>query len=156
NAAMPATLQLGGNGATAYAVAFPGNGTAVLRRFWVDGGKAVSLEKDTVIVPLPSPPAGTPAVGTDSVLVPLGAGSLCRAWLPGAEGAGKGQIGPDWRTGTTTPDAKPFVVWINEVEFLTTDGNRGITHWSWPRGKECVALKDEQSASTAEMRSRIV
>src|SRR5262249_21171630 len=87
SAALPATLQPGGDGETAYAVSFPGNGnTLLMRRFWVEGGKTVSLDKDAVRVQTPTPPQGTPAVGSDSVLVPLRDGSLFRARLPGGQG----------------------------------------------------------------------
>jgi tetratricopeptide (TPR) repeat protein len=152
-------LYRGSDGLSAYEVAFPAKGTKLLlRRFVLDKeGKPLPPQaNDEKVVELPSPAAGNPAINSHSLLLPLQDGSLMRVRLP--PDTSQQQVGPDWRAGRGNPDIRCHVVWLNDDEFLTTDGARGLNYWSWPLGKGYVALpkgKDPKDP-TAEVRARIV
>jgi hypothetical protein len=131
----PAFLPLllpGGDGQSAYEVACPGKGTQlIIRRFRVDkeGRPLAANPGDEKAVNLPAPPAGSPAVGAADLLLPLEDGTLLRVPLP--PNPGNAVPGPDWRTARGS-GARGYVAWINDTEFLTADGGRGLTHWAWP------------------------
>jgi hypothetical protein len=77
--------------------------------------------------------AGAPAVRGDSVLLPLDNGVVLRLGLSGEDKATQ-QEGPTWRASNASPTARAFVAWINDEEFVTSNGGTGLTRWRWPIG----------------------
>jgi outer membrane protein assembly factor BamB len=153
NPAFRPVLLPGRDGKSAYEVACPGSGThLVIRRFVADAdGRKLAADPDgEKSVELPAAPAGAPAVGVASLLLPLADGTLLRVPLPPDPGGAV--TGPDWRTVRGNVAARGFVAWINDTDFLTNDGGRGLTHWTWPfpktwTGSGSVELTDRARIS---------
>jgi hypothetical protein len=114
-------------------------------------GQTEGLEKYPV--DLPTPLAGTPAVGPQSLLLPLADGSIQKLTLPLDGSAGVG--GPDWRSRRADDDARGHVVMLSADEFLTTDGSRGLTHWVWPPSDQFKSVPPNQ-VPTVQLPARIV
>jgi hypothetical protein len=157
NPNFPPALHAPGDGTTVYEVACPGKGTQLrVRRFQADKGGRIAPpeEQDEKTVDLPSPPAGDAAVRGTALLVPLQDGTVFRVKLPDCAA---GMPGPEWRSPRAGPGARCHVVWVNDEDFLTTDGGRGLTHWRWPEGKTPVALPQDKDPKdpTAEVRRHI-
>jgi tetratricopeptide (TPR) repeat protein len=75
--------------------------------------------------PLPALPLGTPALGSDFVLVPLANGIICRVPL----GASSIANGPEWR-GVGVDETQPgYIVALGNNDFAVTDGGRGLTRF---------------------------
>jgi outer membrane protein assembly factor BamB len=156
NPDVPPALYHGGDGRSAYEVAFPGKGTQlVVRRFRVDaeGRRERVQQSDEKVVDLNAPPAGNVAVGRDSLLVPLQDGTLFRLTLP--PDGGTGTYGPNWRAGRHNTAARGYVAWVSDDDFVVSDGGRGLTHWRWPSGKNWMMVPDEK-APTVGLPTRIV
>ena len=70
---------------------------------------------------------------------------------------GEGSVtGPEWRPGRSRPELRCHVAWVDEETFVTTDGSRGISLWSWPMGKNYKALPADRDpeAPTRTLRAR--
>ncbi len=92
-----------------------------LRLFGKEGTNSVTQ------VALPALPQGTPALGNDSVLLPLANGVVLQVAL----GDGKIANGPDWRN-VGTDEAQPgHIVALANNDFAITDGGRSITRIRW-------------------------
>lgn len=83
---------------------------------------------------LPASLRGTPAQGTDVVVLPLANGILERVPL----GDGVAVHGPNWRKAGAEEAALGHVVALGGDDFLVTDGSNGLTrlHWSEPKSWE--------------------
>jgi outer membrane protein assembly factor BamB len=147
-----------GDGVSAYEIACPGKGTQlVVRRFQVDAaaGRVVPpQDMDEKLVDLPAPPAGAAAVRGANLLLPLEDGTLFRVQLPDCP---PGTPGPEWRAGRAAGQ-RCHVVWINDEDFLVTDGGRGVSHFRWPLGKPWVAFPETRTAQdpTVALRRSLV
>ena len=115
----------------------------VLRRVSADGSVTERSAS------LPSPPAGTPALGPNTVVLPLADGQLCRVPLD-VENP-KPMLGPTWRAGAT-PDARGHVVHWKADEFLVSDGGRRLYRLTWPAG----ARYDLDTPRPIELAQRVV
>jgi outer membrane protein assembly factor BamB len=157
NPSFPPQLVPAGDGVTAYEVACPGQGMQlVVRRFRLEDGQfPPPKDEDERRLDLTAPPAGAAAVRGTTLLLPLEDGTLLRVKLPECA---SGTPGPKWRSNRAAPGARCHVVWINNDDFLTTDGARGVTHWRWPEGKMYAALPPDKPEEdpTAELRRNIV
>jgi hypothetical protein len=158
NPSFPPVLVAAGDGATAYEIACPGKGTQlVVRRFQVEAasGRVVPpQDMDEKLVDLPAPPAGAAAVRGASLLLPLDDGTLFRVQLPDCP---PGTPGPEWRPARAAGH-RCHVVWINDEDFLATDGGRAVNHFRWPLGKTWTALPLDKEAKdpTVALRRSIV
>jgi outer membrane protein assembly factor BamB len=97
--------------------------TVIVREFRAGRGQA----SEATIGNLPARLAGTPAVGTNRILLPLGNGDTRQVHLEGKEGTSK--EGPMWRATHGDTAARGHVVWLGGDDFLTTNGRRGLTRW---------------------------
>jgi hypothetical protein len=159
NPALPPALYPGADGMSAYEVAAVGKGDQLkllLRRFELDR-KANKIElKDDRLLEISSPPAGLPAIGPDSLLLPLEEGIVLRVPLAGGN---PDMSGPDWRGGRAQAGVRCQLAWVNADQFLNSDGSRGLSHrkrakglWqTFPLGKD-----KETDEPTAELPARIV
>lgn len=96
-------------------------------------GQGAEVHRD---YPLPAPPQGTPALGSNFVLVPLANGIILRVPLPPSEGAPTS--GPDWR-GLAVDESQPcHLVALGNNGFAVTDGGQAIfrLHWDNPKSWE--------------------
>jgi hypothetical protein len=132
----PPFLLRGPDGASAYEIACPAKGgQLVVRRVYAreEGRKPraveFALKKDLIGKGVTL--GGTPAVGAGGLLIPLSDGTSLRLTLNGADP----DDGPNWRGNRKDPELRTHVVWLNDDEFLTTDGGRGINRWHWPAGQ---------------------
>ncbi len=98
----------------------------ILRLQIIDKNETVSSRS----FPLPALPLGTPALGSDFVLVPLANGIICRVPL----GEGNSVNGPEWR-GVGVDETQPgYIVALGNNDFAITDGGRGADALSlWRR-----------------------
>jgi hypothetical protein len=136
NPRMPPVLLAGPDAHTAYEVACPGDGHNVVVRQvdWEEPGPRklrVKVQRD---VPLGRSEslAGTPAVVGRWLVLPTAGGSLARLPLPLPENPDlRLSEGPDWRDRTSPRDNVGHVAALGEGMFLTTDGLKGVTCWSW-------------------------
>jgi outer membrane protein assembly factor BamB len=85
-------------------------------------------------VPLPAPPAGSPALSPNAAVLPLADGQLFRIVLDPTDL--KPALGPTWRPPGVRPDARGGVVHVRGDEFLVSDGNRRLWHLTWPGGSD--------------------
>lgn len=147
---------LSGPEGTAYEMVASGKGTdLVIRRLQPDKeGEKGSLTEHTL--ELRAPLAGAPALGAGGLLLPLADGSLRRLYLPLDNSPGV--EGPDWRLTRAGLDQPAHVLWLNDQEFLTTDGSRGLNRWRWPKGGVWHAVPKSKDARTSalELSARIV
>jgi outer membrane protein assembly factor BamB len=119
----PPLLLPGPNGTSAYEIVSSGLGKQLAIRRCEAGKKEVTSTFHDLVAPL----AGTPALGTDILVLPLANGKLVRLFLRG----GVPESGPDWRSPQVDEDARGFVVHIGGNEFLYTDGLRGLIRQRW-------------------------
>jgi outer membrane protein assembly factor BamB len=75
---------------------------------------------------LRSPLLGTPALGADYLLLPLADGSLLRQPFDG-----KSSRSGTWRSSGADRKSAGSVLHLGPGEFITTDGSRGISRWTW-------------------------
>jgi outer membrane protein assembly factor BamB len=118
--------------------------------FAVDNQKlALNLKSKTSL-------AGPPALRGNSLLLPLTDKSLLGVQLP--VGGGARPDPPNWRARSAPPDARGYVVWINDNEFVTTNGMQGLTHWRWPQDGPCQSIPPERDADrpTIQLPANIV
>ena len=89
-------------------------------------GKGDGVHKD---YPLPAPVHGTPALGSNFVLLPLANNVIARVPLP--SGDGTLTSGPDWR-GLGVDESQPgHIVALGNDEFAITDGDRTVVRRRW-------------------------
>ena len=98
----------------------------------------------------PAPLAGQPAAFADGLLLPAADGFVYRL-LPG-----DGKLNPDtlkqglrWWEDRRTSEASCFITVVSSDSFLTTDGGKTLTKWTWP-GKDMQA-----TGTTWEVRDKI-
>jgi hypothetical protein len=102
----------------------PGN-QLVVRRYVADTQNKLERAAN-----LTAPLGGAPAVGQKSILLPLADGTLVRLALP-LTAEGGTLAGPDWRAGHFVTEQPGFAVWLGGDDFLTTNGQKGLTWWSF-------------------------
>jgi hypothetical protein len=90
------------------------------------------------------------------LLLPLTDKSLLSIQLPAGGGARPDP--PNWRARSAPADAHGFVVWINDIEFVTTNGAQGLTHWRWPADGPCESIPPDRDADrpTTQLPANIV
>src|SRR5262249_54027724 len=140
-AGAPVLVRSGDGGSVAAITAVPGRGQGprlVVRRF-TPGEKVEQYD-----VALPSALAGTPALAGSMLLVPLANGSLHRLALGESTTL---EEGPTWRGERLPADSVCHLAVLGGDEFLTTDGGRVLTRWSWPKGR---LFERRQSVSLPE------
>jgi outer membrane protein assembly factor BamB len=137
------------DGRSACEIACPGDGRNLVIRhvLWDDEDGRLRVKERTV--PLPSPLAGTPALVGASLVLPTAEGSLIRLALIGEDD--RFRTGPTWRMRRAGPVARGHVLALGGDRFLTTDGARGLTCWSWPGERPCVSLPADHEPPTLEM-----
>jgi hypothetical protein len=94
---------------------------------------------------LPSPLAGTAAMGTQAVVLPLANSNLLRF---GYTGATKLSL-LHWRAEHADVDAPGQVLWLGGDEYCLTDGSKGVRLIRWPEGQA------EQLLDSLQLESRI-
>jgi outer membrane protein assembly factor BamB len=142
------------DGSSLYQIVFSGQTDKLLLRHYQNTANGQHTLDEKIIEKWPAAIQGTPALGPKSVIVPLAKGTTWRISLPFEEGSGNG--GPNWRTEYADVGAAGHVVQINEEEFLTTDGSRGVTHWKWPLKGTFSVVPEGTKAPTAQTAARIV
>jgi hypothetical protein len=99
----------------------------VLRQIGAHGQERVTS------VPLPAPLAGTPAISSTAMVLPLADGSLARVPLTGES---RRDIGPNWRALGARPDSRSHVLAWRGDEYLVFDGQRKLTRLRWAGGTQ--------------------
>jgi hypothetical protein len=90
--------------------------------------------------PLPAQPLGTPALGSDFVLLPLANGNTLRVPL----GEGEATSGPDWR-GAGVDESRPgHIVALGNNDFAIADGGRSITRLHWGEANAWEKIGDAE------------
>jgi hypothetical protein len=151
SAAESFTLLPAADGRSAYEIACPDPGRQVIIRHHVAGQHSVQEQA----IDVPARLAGTPALGATALLLPLADGSLLRLALPLTDGATL--AAPDWRAGTIQAKQRGHAVWLEGNDFLTSNGQRGLTRWHF-EGNIWRSLPDGRDARspTLELPQRIV
>jgi outer membrane protein assembly factor BamB len=110
-----------------FALSIPAPGKLAVRRF----GSKKPGDNQTRLFTLPAVPAGTPALGGDSLVLPLADGLLARLALKtnARDGVDRGL---HWRAAHADADALGQVVFLGGDEFLVTDGSRQLYRVRWP------------------------
>lgn len=124
----PPLLIAAADGKSVYAITCLADGSRLIVRRY-PGSKKGPVEQEFA---LPAALAGTLALGTDCLVLPLAGGNLRRQSLAGelqADG------GPNWRSPRADADAPGHVVHLGGDDFLATDGSRGLIHLHWPADK---------------------
>jgi hypothetical protein len=106
---------------------------------------------------LPARLAGTPAVGAKRLLLPLADGETRQVRLPlGANNELTSSGGPPWRASRGNAEARGHVAWLGGDEFLTTNGQNGLTRWRFD-GEIYQALPEGKDARkpTLELADRV-
>ncbi len=111
------------DGNTAFAILVVADGKQLLVRE-VSADKPPQERSLTV----PAALAGAPALAGTSLVIPLSDGTLHRVPI----GGGAAAVGPDWKGQSAGPETKGFVLALPGDEFLTSDGQRALSTWSWP------------------------
>jgi outer membrane protein assembly factor BamB len=135
------------DGKSAYVVFGVGDGRQLQVRQVVPGSPVTELPAAS----LPAAPAGVPLLVGKTLVLPLANGSLYRVNI-GAKG---GEAGPDWRAPGLGEAAVGWVVFLGGDTVLVTDGNRGISAYSWPAG-QAYQLKFQQTMSDRITRAPLV
>jgi hypothetical protein len=102
-------------------------------------GQGAAIHKD---YPLPAPPLGTPALGSNFVLLPLANGIVIRVPLPPEDDVP--MSGPDWR-GLGVDETQPgHIVALANNYFAITDGGQSVfhLHWDGPKSWEKMGSAD--------------
>jgi hypothetical protein len=133
--APPPLLLPAGDGRSAYQIACPGtsrtSSTLVVRHVgWNDARKHWEVLTENSF-PLQAVLAGTPALTTNMLLMPMSDGILYRLSLP-LDKAAKLQKGSNWRAVEASPLSSGHVVALGGDRFLITNGSRSVTCWEWP------------------------
>src|SRR5262249_10170047 len=78
-------------------------------------------------------------------------------WRLPRDGKGKPEEGPGWRVKQGTAQHRAHVVWLSDDEFVTTNGERGLTRWRWPKDDAFRAVPDNRDAQrpTVELPARV-
>jgi outer membrane protein assembly factor BamB len=132
----PPVLLPGPDGKSAYELAIPKvpKGTQanlIVRRIVEQGGPLPVVQEIRHPLRDQFTLAGKPAINKSGILVPLSDGSILRF---GLDGKYFGQ-GPSWKLDREDPEARTYCVWLNDEEFITTQGGRNINRWQWKPGK---------------------
>jgi outer membrane protein assembly factor BamB len=147
-----AYLIPGPDGKSVYEFTCPDPGKRLIVREYFAGRGAAA---EHVFDDLPARLAGTPAVGPKRVLLPLADGSTRQLRLPfGAESSSEG---PPWRASRVHPEAPGHAVWLGGDDFLTTNGQRGLTRWHFREGVIFEAVPEGKDAKkpTLELPERV-
>ncbi len=120
-----------GDGQSAYEIACPGEEgrQLVVRHITVPEGERQPKTTERT-VPLTAPLAGTPTLVGNWLVLPLASGDLARLPLPLPENA-RLELGEDWRSRQAGPEARCYLVALDQDRFLSTDGARGLIVWRW-------------------------
>jgi len=100
----------------------------------------------TSTFPLQAGLAGTPGLGKDALVLPLGNGVLVRQALAG----GPAVSGPNWRAEYAEVEMVGHVIPLGKDEFLVTDGSRGLKRLTWPSGSMA------ETKAAVELPNRII
>ncbi|HEY1860138.1 MAG TPA: PQQ-binding-like beta-propeller repeat protein, partial [Gemmataceae bacterium] len=148
------------DGISAIEVSLPTAGNQLLVRLChaAQEGKPFAVESHKLVLNLKNKTtlAGPPAVRGNNILLPLSDKSLLSVQLP--LGAGARSDPPNWRARAASADARGYIVWIGDNEFITTNGAQGMTHWRWPADGPCQAVPPDCDADkpTVQLPANIV
>ncbi len=92
-----------------------------------------------IVTQLVAPLAGQPLLTGSMLLMALADGALHR-WTIGEKDAKRG---PDWRDLRSGESARAFITALGKDDILVSDGQRGLTLYSWPANAE-PRLKQQQ------------
>jgi hypothetical protein len=128
----PPSLVPAADGQSAYAfLCRPGVGgevRLVVRRVSAEG------QAEEMVVRLPAPPVGSPALGPGAAVLALANGQLCR--VPLDFDAPARDLGPTWRALGARPDSRGHVLHWRGDEYLVSDGGRRLLVLRWTGGTE--------------------
>jgi outer membrane protein assembly factor BamB len=169
-------LLPGGDGASAFEVACPGDGKElVIRQVRAEAerlrlpdaaagavGAVVRHERVLVTrqvrlvrerrVKLDAPVQGTPAVAGPLLLLPLADGALYRIRWQQEDAAAEG--GPVWRVPRAAADVRGHVAHLGGDRYLATDGARGLQVFQWTDKRHDLLPNAE--GPTLELKDRVV
>ncbi len=154
--AFPPLLLPAGDGATAYEIACPGDGSQMLvRSIKVDpDARSVSVA-DLPRAKLDAAPVGLPALVGDHLVLNLANSTTVRMPLAG----GPLEQGPTWRSSAVGAEAPGYVTALGEDRFVTTDGARGLKVFEWPAdakgGRTWSPLPKDRKLLTLALKDRI-
>jgi outer membrane protein assembly factor BamB len=160
NALKPPVLLAGGDGLSAFEVAFPGaSNRMVIRRVRFDPAtrKTTSTEQE-VKLPVGATAAGPATLVGEALIVPLTSGPFLRVSL--STPAATGRVGATWRSARIGSEAPGYVTALGPDTLAATDGGRGLNFWKIsPDGVmsdlfQSMDRPDEDSA-TLELEDRV-
>ena len=153
NRTVPPVLLRAKDGKSVYMVANPGAGKTLVIRHLTPAVTGRQLEMQERRVELRAPLAGPPALVGNYLVMPLADSdeTLIRVALNHEEV----QEGPNWRLSRSAPEAIGFVVPLNDQRFLTSDGGRGLTVWSWPANGGFESLPSGGNLPTLQLPARL-
>lgn len=129
----PTVVATAADGKTIYTITpvGPAGAAKFLTRRFVEG-KLVH----TGTVSAPAALAGSPAVLGESLLLPTADGFVYRV-IPGDGKLRPDTLapGPRWWEDRRNPNAVCFVTPVSDEAFLTSDGGKILTRWTWPAGR---------------------
>ncbi len=158
NPRLPPRLLPAPDGHSAYEIAAPGAGKALVIRQveWTAGERGLRVQQREVSLVSAAGvasalPAGTPAVVGSYLVLPMADGSLARLPLPVPEEQARLESGPDWRSAQASAATPGHVLALGGDRFLITDGSRGLAVWEWPAGKVFQPLPEGRDVLTREL-----
>jgi outer membrane protein assembly factor BamB len=135
-------LVAGPDGLSVYEFACPNPGNRLIVRVH-QTGTPNALEQ---VFDLPARLAGTPAVGSTRLLLPLADGASRQVRLPLGSSPVAGD-GPQWRASRINAAAQGHAVWLGGEEFLITNGQRGLTRWQFRGDDTYAAIPNDATAA---------
>jgi outer membrane protein assembly factor BamB len=135
-------LVPGPDGKSVYEFASPESGNHLTVRVYHAGDRQASEHT----LDLPSRLVGTPAVGETRLLLPLADGATRQVRLP----LGMNSVatdGPPWRASRNNAAAGGHVVWLGGDDFLMSNGQRGLTRWSFGKDDLYFSVPDGRGAA---------
>jgi hypothetical protein len=153
NLTVPPILLRAADGKSIYMVANPGAGKNLIIRHITPAAMGRQLEVNERRVEIRDRLAGPPAIVGNHLVMPLADSdeTLIRVALNKDEV----QEGPNWRLARTTPEAAGFILPLTDTRFVSTDGGRGLTVWSWPANGGFDSLPSGGSLPTLNLPGRI-
>jgi outer membrane protein assembly factor BamB len=142
-----------GDGQSAYEIAGPGNGKALLiRHVKLDKERQVRLVVEQRLELRSAPPHGTPALVGNLLVLPLADGSLARVPLPVTNKSLV--LGDDyfWRSEDAAPETRGHVLALGPDRFVVTNGSRGFKVWQNNPNGSWTTVGDESEAVELENR----
>jgi len=152
NPRIPPLLLRGGDGASAFEIACPGDGQElVIRQVGVANRQVTVIHERHVKLPVPL--AGTPGISGNVLMLPLADGNLYRLLWQQEEK--EPETSADWRVQRVGADAPGHVVPLGNDRYLCTDGSRGLTVYQITNNM-WTALPKGADVTKLELKDRIL